>query len=60
MRYKIGDFVREGGPLGPVSQIVGVLGDCYVLKSEFGATGYLEEEYLKPFKRYEQLSLFES
>lgn len=59
MKYKIGDLVREGGPFGPVSRVIGYENGKYHLVADNGnAHGWLEEEYLKPFKSYEQLCLF--
>lgn len=61
MKFRIGDLVREGGPYGPISRVVDYKDGKYYLESLNGnAHGLLEEEYLKPFQRYEQISLFES
>lgn len=61
MKYRIGQLVREGGPAGPISRIIGYENGKYHLELDNGnAHGWLEEEYLRPYRPYEQISLFES
>lgn len=62
-KFVIGEYVKEGGPLGSVCVVVGITEDGkYIVESLNGnATGYLEECYLFKIpqpKKYEQLSLF--
>ena len=59
MKYCVGQLVREGGIYGPVSRIVGYEDGKYHVESNNGhAHGWIEEEFLFPFKDYEQLCLF--
>lgn len=58
MKYKIGEIIREGGPKGPISIIKNYKNGIYTVKSlEDNATGYLTEEYIYKYKKYEQLTL---
>lgn len=61
MRFKIGQRVRVGGPLGPIETITAydLATDTYTLVSG-NSTGYIcsGDVVLVPICDYEQLSLF--
>lgn len=58
-KFKIGSMVRTGGKFGPIGKVVSYDEETGLYCVESGKSkGWLTVDYLKPYKEYDQLSLF--